>query len=229
MKGLALLFGLFFLRSTLADNGYPLEKADIVFDKKAVIKNKYCFPIVVNVLNQSFDVAENSEMALNSQSWGPWNWIPGIRSGITSKKMFYPLKNKTTVDFGPNVAPTHLGENKYGYDFNTPEKTPVFAMEGGIVIRAISHFYLAHQDMKRLSETNTVEILHPDGTVARYTHFFPNSLRVKVCQKVKAGEEIGLSGNTGFSSVPHLHVDVFRPNSGTTFETIPLHLSVSPP
>ena len=215
--------------SVLAENGYPPEKVDIVYDKKILIKNKFCFPIVVNVLNQNVDVAPYSDKEIAGNSWGPWKWIPGIRSGISSKKVLFPLKNKTTPDFGPGVAPTHVNENKFGYDFYTPEKTPVHAMEAGTVIRTISHYELAHQDLQKLNETNTVEILHEDGTVARYTHFYPSSLKVQNCQKVKAGEELGLSGNTGFSKVPHLHVDVFKPTSGTSYETLPLHLSVSPP
>ena len=55
---------------------------------------------------------------------------------------------------------------------------------------------------------NVVYIEHSDGTLAMYAHMIPNSIRVKVGQKVMAGQELGRLGNSGNSIAPHLHFHV---------------------
>jgi hypothetical protein len=55
---------------------------------------------------------------------------------------------------------------------------------------------------------NTVVIDIGDGKYAGYCHIVPGSIRVKVGDKVKEGDVIGLMGNTGQSDLPHLHFEV---------------------
>jgi murein DD-endopeptidase MepM/ murein hydrolase activator NlpD len=47
-------------------------------------------------------------------------------------------------------------------------------------------------------------------------------VKVAVGQTVEAGDVIGLSGNTGFSSGPHLHFSVFKAKDGKSRESIPI-------
>lgn len=100
-------------------------------------------------------------------------------------------------------------------------KTP-HSVEAGKVIRIVESFQVAHQDPSRKHETNNVEILHADGSVARYAHLSPNSAQFKLWQLVKTAEEIAKSGYTGFSTGAHLHLDVITPVDGKTFKTLPL-------
>ena len=60
---------------------------------------------------------------------------------------------------------------------------------------------------------NIVVIKHADGEYSLFAHFKQNSVRVKVGDKVKRGQLIGLCGNSGNSSEPHLHFQV----QNTTF------------
>lgn len=62
--------------------------------------------------------------------------------------------------------------------------------------------------MKLRPRANFVCVQHSDGTYARYFHLSRNGVRVKKGDRVAAGDILGLSGNTGFSSAPHLHFDV---------------------
>lgn len=55
---------------------------------------------------------------------------------------------------------------------------------------------------------NHVRIHHPDGSLTIYGHLTKPTVFHK--QVVKAGERIGLSGNTGFSTGAHLHFE-YRP------------------
>jgi murein DD-endopeptidase MepM/ murein hydrolase activator NlpD len=65
--------------------------------------------------------------------------------------------------------------------------------------------------MSYIDKANTVAIVHDDGTVAEYAHLSPGPDSVKPGQRVAAGELLGYSGNTGYSSGPHLHFIVSRP------------------
>ena len=51
------------------------------------------------------------------------------------------------------------------------------------------------------------------GVFAMYAHFQPGSIRVKVGDKVSRGQVLGLVGNSGNSSEPHLHFQLMDRNS----------------
>ena len=83
-----------------------------------------------------------------------------------------------------------------GIDYALPLGTPVLAAADGIVERA---------GVDNTGYGNMILIRHlwNDGTV--YAHL--RNWSVQVGQKVKAGEIIGYSGNTGNSTGPHLHFE----------------------
>ena len=56
--------------------------------------------------------------------------------------------------------------------------------------------------------TNFVLLLHDDGTLGEYMHLSPSSVQVQPGERVERLQPIALSGNTGFSSTPHLHFQV---------------------
>ena len=55
---------------------------------------------------------------------------------------------------------------------------------------------------------NYVRIVHDDGSMGVYAHLDYNGVIVRPGQQVEAGQQIGRSGNTGFSTGPHLHFAV---------------------
>ena len=56
---------------------------------------------------------------------------------------------------------------------------------------------------------NGVRIDHGFGEISSLWHAVPGSIRVKEGDHVEAGQVIGLVGNSGRSSGPHIHLDVF--------------------
>lgn len=102
---------------------------------------------------------------------------------------------------------THTGpDSKYAVDFDVPIGTPVMAARNGVVVD-IDQGYTAGGNDPKL-KANHVVILHEDGTLGLYAHLSAESHAVTFGQRVKAGELIGYSGNTGYSSGPHLHFSV---------------------
>lgn len=56
--------------------------------------------------------------------------------------------------------------------------------------------------------TMTIEIDHGDGLTTRYLHSYPDEIFVTAGQAVKAGEQIALTGSSGYSTGCHLHFEV---------------------
>jgi len=119
----------------------------------------------------------------------------------------FPVGDSARLIQGNNGTFTHFGPSAYGFDFRMTIGRAVTAMRAGQVI-ATEERYI---DGNRIpGQENLVFIRHDDGTFARYYHLTTNGALVTLGQRVAAGDTIGLSGDTGYSTTPHLHVDVTR-------------------
>jgi murein DD-endopeptidase MepM/ murein hydrolase activator NlpD len=70
-----------------------------------------------------------------------------------------------------------------------------------------------------VNKGNKILILHADGTIANYVHLDFNGALVDVGDLVTAGQPIGISGMTGFTTIPHLHFVVHKARG----ETVPVY------
>jgi hypothetical protein len=117
---------------------------------------------------------------------------------------------------------SHTGPDEYAIDWKMPEGTAVLAAREGVVVSVKDGFDKGGPHRKFEDCANIVVIQHNDGTMAHYCHLSPHSARVHVGEKVRAGELLAASGNTGFTSGPHLHFAVFKARDGYGRETIPV-------
>jgi murein DD-endopeptidase MepM/ murein hydrolase activator NlpD len=86
-----------------------------------------------------------------------------------------------------------------------PIGTPVVASRAGEVILVEERF----ADGTRIpGQENYVNVRHGDGTIAGYVHLTTGGAFVSVGDSVAQGEILGLSGDSGSSSEPHLHFHV---------------------
>lgn len=83
-------------------------------------------------------------------------------------------------------------------DWGCPVGTPTVAAASGVVIRSVLEGYNGGYG-------GVIIVSHPNGTQSIYAHM--NSISVTVGQKVKQGQVIGTTGNTGRSTGPHLHFE----------------------
>lgn len=134
-------------------------------------------------------------------------------------------REKLRVEQGFNGRFSHGDtQNRYAIDFRAVPGTPVFAARGGVVMQVESDFDKAGLDLEKYGgRANYVRILHDDGTMGLYAHLRVDGVLVRAGQRVRAGQKIGLSGNTGFTSGPHLHFAV-QVNRGMRLESIPFRM-----
>jgi murein DD-endopeptidase MepM/ murein hydrolase activator NlpD len=124
-------------------------------------------------------------------------------------KLFYPIdKVFVTQKFGERPA----AYKKYGMSGHNGVD-----LRTRFVDSPLAHRYCTAAAAGRISEVGTdakagygifVRIDHPDGSQTIYGHF--SKVYVKVGQSVLALQRIGLTGNTGDSTGPHLHFG-YRP------------------
>lgn len=136
----------------------------------------------------------------------------------------YQLSTRRRVGQGYNGEFSHRGE--YAIDWNMPVGTPVYAARGGKVIEVVDHYTSGGVRKAYREHSNNIKILHDDRSVGAYVHLQNNGSFVKVGESVVQGQKIGLSGNTGYSSGPHLHFEVYSINEFLEEVNFPIKFEV---
>lgn len=101
--------------------------------------------------------------------------------------------------------PTHRG-----MDFKVAEGTDVVSPKGGTVVRT---------DWNLKFNGNCVEVQYDDGVLARFLHL--SDTKVKAGQRLRPNQVVGLSGNTGRSTAPHLHYELEK--NGQVVDPVTYH------
>jgi len=125
------------------------------------------------------------------------------------------------VGQGYNGEFSHNGPQTFALDFLMDEGQPVHAARDGLVVQAVSRHWRGGPSRDYRDKANFIRVLHDDGTTGVYIHLKKDGVRVKVGQRVARGERIGDSGNTGFSTRPHLHFDVRVATGSSNYKTVP--------
>jgi len=108
----------------------------------------------------------------------------------------------------------HFAHFKNAIDFVLPLGAKILAAKAGIVVDVKVNSNKGGPDSKynNIKYLNLITIKHTNAEYSQYMHLKHRSALVKVHEKVKTGQPIALSGNTGFTTIPHLHFHVFKTN-----------------
>lgn len=106
-------------------------------------------------------------------------------------------------------------------DFKVKKGTPVCAARGGVVTAMRKDSDIRGLKPENLSDGNYIFIQHADGSIANYWHFKKDGVLVNVGDSVKTGQQIGFSGNTGYSAFPHLHFEVQGYDAAGNYTQLP--------
>jgi murein DD-endopeptidase MepM/ murein hydrolase activator NlpD len=117
---------------------------------------------------------------------------------LASTPSIWPLRGYLSASFGNRIDPfTGLRDFHPGIDVSVPRGTKVLAPADGVVVFC----------GLRAGYGNAMMIDHGFGVVTRYGHL--DGFNARPGQRVKRGDVIAFSGNTGRSTAPHLHYEVW--------------------
>lgn len=147
------------------------------------------------------------------------NSLPSVGSGVlrwplagASDKSCYnsgqPAKNCVTQYFGNTTfskrnAGVYNGAGHNGIDFRASMGTPVLAAKSGTVVDVGD----TDATCKGVSYGKWVLIKYPNNFTNLYAHL--SLIKVSKGEKVTVGQTIAYSGNSGYSTGPHLHFTLF--------------------
>ena len=138
-----------------------------------------------------------------------------------------PVHSVFTIAQGFDGAYSHnTPGSRYAIDIGMPIGTGIRAARGGSVVSVQDGNGEGGNSTAYRGQTNSVYILHDDGTFGVYAHLRKGSALVRPGQRIQVGQIIAQSGNTGYSTGPHLHFAVLR-NAGLKWESVPFVLASS--
>ncbi len=126
------------------------------------------------------------------------SYLQGQKSLLASTPAIRPTVGWISSGFGYRISPfTGLKEFHRGLDIATRDGTPIIAPADGIVSFTGTKGGLG----------KVLMLDHGHGTITRYGHM--KKTLVRSGTKVKRGDKIGLVGNTGRSTAPHVHYEIY--------------------
>jgi len=143
-----------------------------------------------------------------------YGWVRGSAFAVHQESYVYKLPfisgGVVRVSQGYHGETSHKGLSAYAVDFPVPVGTPIYAAREGIVVGAEGSNNFGGASPEYRQYANYVIIEHSDGTMGNYYHLKQEGAVAVIGQKVSKGDFIGYSGNTGYSSGPHLHFSVSK-------------------
>lgn len=160
------------------------------YSELLIATNKKIDEVERRLYAQSLSLQELSEIALDKEA------------RLASIPAIQPVRNKDMTrvasGYGWRIDPVYKTRRMHwGMDFTAPVGTEVYSTGDGVV---------EELEIKSWGYGKSIVIDHGYGYKTRYAHL--SAFKVKKGDKVKRGDLIGLIGNSGKSTGPHLHYEV---------------------
>ena len=166
----------------------------------------------------------------NSRSDGDYHysfdWTVGDKDAVHDDDHLYALPYSSGKSYriiqGYGSRFSHTGLEEFAIDLDMPVGTPVHAARAGVVARVQESHSKGCWEDGCGQYANFIVILHSDGTTGEYYHLQKDGALVAVGESVAQGQMIAYSGNTGHTTMPHLHFAVYRATDWGNTQSIPV-------
>lgn len=160
-----------------------------------------------------------------------FDWTVGDKDAVHDDDHLYGLPYSSGKSYriiqGYGSRFSHTGLEEFAIDLDMPVGTPVHAARAGVVARVEESHNKGCWEDGCGQYANYIVILHSDGTTGEYYHLEKDGALVSVGDSVVQGQMIGFSGNTGHSTMPHLHFAVYRATEWGNTQSIPVRFQAA--
>jgi murein DD-endopeptidase MepM/ murein hydrolase activator NlpD len=175
------------------------ENGEIIEEKIEILKReKYEAPLgIPEKLGGNTPQAGKQLVSNLTKENNELNNLTSLNKKLWSISFGLPLlKNEITDEYGYSRQTVGYSIAHKGTDFRAKEGTPVYAINSGYIKKVKTYEVYG----------KTIIIDHGLGVNSFYMHL--SKTKVKAGEYVKKGQEIGLSGSTGYAENPHLHLSI---------------------
>lgn len=185
-------------------------------NKFAIARNQRLQLLSISSINELFVVDSivrpiENKYTSESESQSSNNSIIDGDYPFTAGEWAWPSSVvKISSDFGPRNVTVGSKIHK-GIDIKdnvvlskTQKGPPIYASKDGIVSEVVD----GKSNNGSSGYGNCVAIDHDNNMRSKYAHLYPNTITVKLGERVKQGQIIGYMGNSGTSSGTHLHFEI---------------------
>jgi murein DD-endopeptidase MepM/ murein hydrolase activator NlpD len=203
----------------------PLLFVGVSLPANIFYTNNQPTPAIANEA-ESFDAAADAGQAfvasgskasvegIQRESWSVTSYAEVLRARYGGRTLSYsttgqgpvrwpfPVAVPISSGFGARVAPCRYCSSYHrGVDFTPGRGTPIYAISDGVVTQQeYSGGYGEHAYIEHTINGQTV--------LSVYAHMIGGSSPLEPGDRVQVGDFVGLVGNTGISTGPHLHFEI---------------------
>jgi murein DD-endopeptidase MepM/ murein hydrolase activator NlpD len=168
----------------------------------------------------------NKNKSIDGKYRYSFEWTVGDKNATHNDDYLYALPYSSGHSYriiqGFRSRFSHTGLEEFAIDFDMPVGTPVHAARAGVVARVEESHSKGCWEDGCGKHANFIIVLHSDGTTGEYYHMQKDGALVNVGDRVAQGQAIGYSGNTGHTTMPHLHFAVYRATDWGNTQSIPV-------
>ena len=155
-----------------------------------------------------------------------YDWTIGDKDAVHDDDHLYALPYSSGLSYrvlqGYGSRFSHTGLEEFAIDFDMSVGTAVHAARAGVVARVEESHAKGCWEDGCGKFANFIVVLHNDGTTGEYFHLQENGALVSAGDRVAQGQKIAYSGNTGHTTMPHLHFAVYRAIEWGNTQSIPV-------
>jgi len=155
-----------------------------------------------------------------------YEWTVGDKDAVHDDDHLYSLPYSSGKSYrvlqGYGSRFSHTGLEEFAVDLEMPVGTPIHAARAGVIARIEESHAKGCWEDGCGKFANFLVILHSDGTTGEYYHLRQDGVIPEVGDSVFERQRIAYSGNTGHTTMPHLHFAVYRATEWGNTQSIPV-------
>lgn len=156
-----------------------------------------------------------------------WAWEQGDHRAASHDVVYQlPWASNQSFEVLQTWSGSYSHKRDHAIDVEMPIGTPVLAARDGVVVSIRDGWGEGGPSRDFYEQANHIVVQHDDGSYASYSHLQGGAMEVAIGDVVQTGQPLGRSGNSGWSTGPHLHFVVKTALDAWVPRTLPVRFDV---